>query len=446
MLCNIDLQLSRGVTGLVYPRQEASRWFGAVLGPALLLSCSDGARVIDVPSAKPEAPVEGASSATGDALPTGNAAPAQAPVGSAVMLVGQVYGPDSYSTYVGVFAEVPEGDVDMSSFREFGNANAYTSAGYVFVEEDGIMQRFSVDESLRLVDGPRFSWQDFGIAAINTTYTVFVSAQRAYTFAPELGVIIVWNPATMERTGTLPIDLPARPAGMETFAYDGHRVGDHVFWNVFSGNWDSITPYPSVTLVIAGAAADDEPVRIVEDSRCLPGGPARVDENGDYYLNAGGYYGYFLAYGDVDPAARTCMLRVRAGQTTFDPDFLVDYQELTGSYVSDPWFHVSGSQYVSRSWDPAMRFPAVPDDFWEGAALRPLLVDTVANTAVPYPSLAGAKAVDGTTREVDGVSYYQLSQTGYIENGNTDVVELHPDGIIPRFHLDGFLLGLERVR
>ena len=70
----------------------------------------------------------------------------------------------------------------------------------------------------------------------------------------------------------------------------------------------------------------------------------------------------------------------------------------------------------------------------------------MAGTSAPYPDLAGLQSIDGTTRIVDGISYYQLSQTGYVENGNTDVVELHPDGVVHRFHLSGFMIGLDRVR
>jgi hypothetical protein len=361
------------------------------------------------------------------------------------MVVGQIYAPEDYFTYVGVFADVPEGDVSLDGFREFGNANAYTSGGYIFVEQDGIVQRFSVDEDLQLVDGPRFSWQEFGVAGINTTSTVFASAERAYTIAPELGVVIVWNPEEMIRIGTLPFEMPERPADMETFVYDGHLAGDKVIWNIFSGNFDSISAYPAVTLAIADATSD-APVRIVEDSRCLPGGPARVDEAGNYFVHGAGYYGYFLAYGDADATARACILRVAAGEESLDPDFLLDYQTLTGSRVSDPWFHVSGSQYMARAWDAAVSFPENPDDFWDNVALRPLIVDTDAATARPYPDLVGVKSIDGVTRKVNGISYYQVSETGYVENGNADVVELHPEGIRPRFHLNGFLIGLDRVR
>jgi len=363
----------------------------------------------------------------------------------AVLLVGQIYSPEGFSTYVGVLPEVPVGNVTFDTFREFGNANAYSAGGYVFVEEEGVVQRFAVDANLALVDGPRFTWRDFGFAEINATSTVFVSATRAYTYAPELGLIVVWDPEAMLLVGTLPVELPARPADMETFAYDGTLVGDQVIWNVFSGSFESLTTYPAVTLVIADADSD-APVRIVEDERCLPGGPSVLDESGDYYVHGGGYFGYFFAYGGV-PDARTCMLRVRAGEAELDPTFALDYQAVTGNYVSEPWFHIGGESYMARAWVGDAPYPENPDEFWGNAALQPLLVDTAAQTASPYPGLSGRQSIDGTTRTVDGIAYYQLSDTGYVENGNTDVVELRADGVVPKFHLDGgFLLGLERVR
>lgn len=374
--------------------------------------------------------------------PPGN----EGPTSSAVMVVGQIYSPEGYNTYVGALPDVPEGEVSFARFREFGNANATTHGGYIFVEQDGIMQRFSVTEELELVDGPRFSWQDFGIGEINATSTVFVSNERAYTMSPDLGVIIVWDPETMERMGTLPFEMSERPLGMETFANDGYLVGDKVIWSLFSGNFDTLSVYPAVTLVVADASSDTEPARILEDARCLPGGPAHVDDAGNYDVHGAGFYGYFVAYGDAGPDARGCALRVGAGQSEIDPEFILDYETLTGSPVNEPWIHVTGSQFVTRAWDPAAPFPENPDDFWSNAALRPLLIDTGLGTAVPYPDLATGQSVDGVTREVDGVSYYQLSQTGYVENGHTDVVALTPGGILPKFHVNGFLLGLERIR
>jgi hypothetical protein len=362
----------------------------------------------------------------------------------AVMVVGQAYTVDDYLTYLRIFPEVPAGNVDFSEFREFGNANAYAFGGYVFVEEDGVVTRFTVNDQLELVEGPAIAWTNYGIASANASYTVFASIDRAYTFAPELGVVLMWNANDMTLTGTLPLDLPERPASMETWAYDGHLIGDTVVWNVFSGDFDAVSSFPGVTLAFADAQSD-EPVRIVEDDRCLGGGPSRVAEDGTYYVQAAAYYGYFYAYG-ATPGARTCMLRLTPGADSLDPGFMVDYQSLTGSYVSDLWLPVGGSRYVVRAWDPGVAFPENPDEFWDNAALRALIVDTETGSSEPYPDLDGLVSIDGKARDVDGVSYYQINQTGYDVGGEVDVVELHPDRVRQKFHLSGFLLGLERVR
>ena len=113
--------------------------------------------------------------------------------------------------------------------------------------------------------------------------------------------------------------------------------------------------------------------------------------------------------------------------------------------MSEPGIHVEGSKYFARAWNPEQAFPEDQDTFWGNAALRPLLIDTQANTTAPFPDLEGKFGIDGVTREVDGVSYFQVSETSDVEGGNTDVVELHPEGVTPKFHLDGFLLALERL-
>jgi hypothetical protein len=363
---------------------------------------------------------------------------------SAIVVVGQAYTPEDYLTYVRVFPDVPEGEVDFSGFREFGNANVYVHEGRIFVEQDGVVQRFSVDRDLQLVEGPRFSWADFGIPSANATWTVFISPRRAYTLAAQLGFIVVWDPDEMVRTGAIELDYPQRPDSMETWAYDAHIIGDKVVWNMFTGDWVKPEPYPAVVLAVANANDESAPT-FIEDSRCLPGGPSFLDANGDLYVHGGGYFGFFYAYGGIE-SGRTCALRVNSGENEFDPEYTLDYEELTGSYVNTPWIWVSGDQYLTRIREPEVPLPEAPDDFW-AEARTPILVNQRDGTTVPYPDLEGYTDVDGRTRVVDGVSYFQVSETGYVEGGNTAVVELHTDGTVEKFRLTGgFLLELTRLR
>jgi len=380
-----------------------------------------------------------------DAGETATGGPVPGPEGpGAVMLATALQRPDGADVYVGAFPGLPSGELDYSRLREFGNANVYTAFGYVFVEEDGVVSRFSVDDEYRLVDGPRMSWANYGFAQANQSYVVFGSPTRAYAFSPPLGLVVVWNPETMELTGTLPLDLPVPPEGFETYAYDGVVRGDQVIWSVITANWETYEMTPGVTLAITDAH-QDAPVTFVQDDRCLGGGTSRVAADGTLYLHAGGNLGIFAAY-SADPEVRTCMLRMNPGETLIDPDFLVDYRQLTGSYVSYPWVHVTGDQYLVKRWDPAVPLPEDPGAYWDNPALAPFLVDTASGAMQPYPDVAGGLYMSGIPFTVDGVSYFEVSETGAVEGGTADVVALTPQGTVHQFHMNGSLAALAKIR
>jgi hypothetical protein len=393
----------------------------------------------------------GASPATGEgSTDPGSSGPGTgegtgAVAATPIVVVAQVYGlDDTYNTYVRVFPEVPTGEVELTQFREFGNANVSVNAGAIFVEEDSVVTRFTVDEQLQLVEGQRFSWVDFGVVGANATSTVFASATRAYTFTPGLGIVIAWDPEQMVRTNVIEFEYPARAAGMETWANDGRVVGNNIIWNVFSGSFDSYVAHPGLTLAILDTSGEGA-VQFVEDPRCLPGGPSFIDENGDYYVHGAGYFGAFYALGPSTPA-RTCALRVKAGEAAFDPDYVFDYEGALGTPLTDPFIHITGSYYLANTWDPALPAPADVDAFW-AATRRSMIVDMASGTAQAYPAFQGLSTIDGVTREVGGVSYFQGSTTGYVAGGEAAVYELRVDGASPRFTLKGgFLLGIEPLR
>jgi hypothetical protein len=393
------------------------------------LACSDEAKVVGTESG----PLQGAG---GDG----------AQESGAILVAGRLMGPDGDSSvYVGAYPELPTGELDYAGMREFGNANVYTANGYIFVEEAGVVTRFSVDESYQLVEGPRMSWANYGLAEANQSYILFGSPTRAYAFAPPLGLVVVWNPETMELTGTLPLDLPPGTAdGFETYAYDGVVVNGKVIWSVLTANWETYEMTPGVLLAMTDAT-QDAPVTYVSDERCLGGGTSLVGADGNVYLHAGGNLGIFAAYSE-DPNVRTCMLRMKAGEDVIDPEFLVDYQALTGSYVSYPWVHVSGSQYLVKRWDPAVALPEDPGLYWDNAAFAPFLVDTVAGTMQPYPDVARGLFMSGIQYSVDGVTYFEVSESGAVENGTADVVALRPEGTTQQFHMSGTLTAMGRIR
>ncbi|HTV23640.1 MAG TPA: hypothetical protein VMG12_33350 [Polyangiaceae bacterium] len=381
--------------------------------------------------------------------PDGDAPSAE--LSPAVLVVGFVPGVDSANLYAAALPELPTGDVDYSGYREFSASEAYmyTSGGYVFFwnGEDRTMTRFSVGADYQLLDGPTIS---FANQIPGSSHHTFISPTRAYTLSRDLDQVLVWNPETMEITGSIAMTFPERPATMVSFPYYSPAVvaRDRVIWDIVTVDETNNVPYPSTTLAIASTTGD-EPVRFIEDERCVGGGGGRADADGNYYVRAGALWGQYAAYGAGSESVRTCLLRVRAGEDGFDSDYLLDFQELTGTYVNYPWYHVEGSRYLALVWDPARPLPSL-DEFYSpdtSALFRPLLVDVDARTAVAYPDLTGGKVISSDEFTIDGVSYYQFSQTGYgVDNGSTDIVELRPEGIVPRFHVPGSIWQLARIR
>jgi hypothetical protein len=363
----------------------------------------------------------------------------------AVLVAVIAESPESRNIYAGALAEVPTGELDYSQFREFGNVDVSTYGGDVFVwdRDPALMTKFFVDEDLTLSEGPSISFANHGAAG---GQSVFISETRAYHLSPALDVIVVWNPSSMEITGTIALEPPPRSENFaaDTFAHNGKVVGDSVIWQIGSNDWDTPAVYPAATLAIVSATRD-EPWRLVEDTRCAGTDGGYVDALGDYYVRAGAYWGYFAAFGAEAPNVKTCVLRVRAGETVFDPDFLIDMRDVTGSYINYPWFHVQGSQYLAQSWDPGLALPEDPSEFWY-ADLVPQLVDIDTRTATPYPDIEGSVMVQSGEFKVDGVTYYELNPEGYTLGGDPSrIVELRPEGVVDRFTVPG-LWSLARIR
>lgn len=419
---------------------------GIGLLAVLAAACGDSARVITTPTeGVSPAPAGDEGTAPGDSA-------ASAEGGSALLVAVIVEAPEARNVYVGAVPEVPTGELDYSRFLEFGSIDVSTSGGYIFVwdREPGRMTRFSVNGDLSLTEGPTLSFERYGAAGGGEN--VFVSASRSYLLSPQLDTIVVWDPERMEITGTIPVSLPGTPggtggpsqAGYETFAHKGQLVGDRVIWQVISADFESErTIQHAATLAIASATTD-EPVRLIEDTRCAGANGGYVDAAGDYYVRADGYWGFFAAYGADAPSVRTCTLRVRAGSDEFDPDYLVDTRDLTGTAINFPWFHVQGSQYVAQAWDPTQTVPEDTGQYWY-ADMTPLLVDIEQGSAVPYPDLDGSIMVSSAEYSIDGVAYYEVNPEGFVVGGRSEIVELRPEGIVPKFSVPG-LWGFGRIR
>jgi hypothetical protein len=366
------------------------------------------------------------------------------------ILVGVIVdNPDGRNIYVGAVPDVPEGELDYSGYLELGNVDLSTYGGWVYAweREASALTRYGVRADFSLFQaGEQLSFQSYsGGGEFVGGELAFVSPTRAYALSSELDVVVVWNPTTMEITGTIPMQPPDVPAGLTPSAQHPVVVGDKVIWEIVSTNSEAEQIHHSVMLAVASAETD-EPVRYATDERCAGANGGYMDEHGDYYVRADGYWGYYAAYGARASEVQTCVLRIRAGEVDFDPDYMVSMESLTGSRINWPWFHVEGTRYVAWAWDPDQTLPKDPSDYWLSRSFRPLLVDIERGTAEPYPDLEGTLIVSSSERELDGVKYYEWSDVGYLgADSRADIVELRPSGIVRRFNVVS-LWAFARIR
>lgn len=363
---------------------KTSRWVLGSAALALVAGCDSEARVL------------------------GGAEPGTGP---AVMVAVHTRSPEGSNLYVGAFPELPA-EVDLSGMLETPSGqNAATFGGYIYVwsGDSGVYTRYAVDEALRLSEAGSVSFMNFG--GTGNVMTRFISPTRAYSMTRDNLQIIVWDPSDMAVLGTIDTSAALDP-GYPGFDY-GEPVlfGDYVAWPIL---WfdDSTSDYKPAVDVILAAADADEPAFALSDRRCGGGWALFTDDAGDLYALGNAYFGYAHFF-DVDPARQPndCLLRVRAGTTTFDPGFHVDLNQATGSPAVYHTWQTENRSVVAAVLDPALDPGSItsPDDYWSLPMQRTLVrVDEGASEPIAgIPSSAVFSTLD---YRLDGQLYMLMSE------------------------------------
>jgi hypothetical protein len=272
---------------------------------------------------------------------------------------------------------------------------------YVTSSEAGTMTEvtFAPDGSARL--GRVLSFANLGIGSTsggNVNY--HVSPTKAYFVSQETLEVVVWNPEAMELVTTVPLGLePEPPFSDVVFHQQPIVVGDQLV--LVSSDYGDV-PGPGSTVTVFDTASD-RVVSSAREPRCQAILQSSVDAEGVRYFASSSYLaGLHFLVPDSVPAP--CMLRMRAGETAFDPTWS---RALDGDLGTRIWTGVSpaanGRVYVHGIAEDA---PAVAQatDAIEVSNAQPWAWYSIAGgdgapipteTPLAHPPLFGSMSLSG---------------------------------------------------
>jgi hypothetical protein len=276
-------------------------------------------------------------------------------------------GPRNY--YAKAFADMPMGELTVDdTFVEGGNDDDYFMNGdlFRFNRDNQTWSRYSVavdggdyaHPRLVLDEANQLSIANLGYGT-RFAYLSQVAEDLAigYGFASPNGSFpsfYRWNPQTMQLVGdAIEADF-TRPYYGAAVPSPGVIWGDYLVTNlrwVKNSAQVGQVGYPNLAVGLVRTDGS-QPMIVVEDptGRCTAGNdPPFVDANGDLYVAGNG--AIVLPYGSVSPnpdvvaptpSPPSCVLRIRAGQQQFDPDFFVNLTTATQTCQIRQIQHVSG--------------------------------------------------------------------------------------------------------
>jgi hypothetical protein len=122
-----------------------------------------------------------------------------------------VFDADSEQTYVSVLDSLDSQEIDYASAREFaGWSDVWIHEGAVYVSsrEEHTVTKFSIEDDNTLIEEAQISFAKYGEVDVAFWSNTFVAPDKAYMIEGTRGYVI-WDPQTMEITGTF--DLPNLP-------------------------------------------------------------------------------------------------------------------------------------------------------------------------------------------------------------------------------------------
>ena len=330
-----------------------------------------------------------------------------------------------------------------------GGASVFGQSGGRFFGlgkgEEPTITRFDVSADGVPVEAGTLSLLAYGIANtwIDPGLVPILSETKAYIIDSSQMQVIVWNPSTMTVTGSFPLEGVSLPDHETLFEPDPTLRDGHLLIGALHNRGD-VTATVS-TLVVLDVESDG-PVRVARDERCGGLWDSVLDSRGDVYLATGVWdAAQNRTLGDAI-SGTPCLVRVKAGQTEFDPEYFVEMSTFAAGRTAGALVGGAGDQAFIKVLDEAGLGEIGAesfDDVWSGAHWQWWRIQLGSSAAAEATGSMPPSAAASGMLSVDGTAFVRNAAADFSETTLLDM-----SGGEPRAELTlrGFPYGIVRVR
>jgi hypothetical protein len=324
---------------------------------------------------------------------------------------------------------------DQGSFFAVGLDEAPTVTKYEISADAGFVERETLDFSRY---GLTYMWRDPGLVP-------FLSAQKAYVIDNRELLVVIWNPAAMEIIGSFSlaeVEDPDYP--LTRFELDPTFRGDELVVLVsHSTEDDRGAPYSTVMTI---DIVSDRLTSVVHEERCGGLWDSVKDSKGDIYFASGTWDAAQNRVFGSDVQAPPCIVRMKAGESGFDPDYFVDSASI-GGYAAGGLVSGGGDTAYIKVLDEAALPPIDAEDFdavWGGEVWRWWRFELGSSEpATPVSSLPLSNGGGGELM-VEGKTYVRNATADF---ASTTLLDMSAEGEpAAGLTLRGYPYGIVRVR
>jgi hypothetical protein len=334
------------------------------------------------------------------------------------------------------------------SLEQAGGGVLYASPGIgaflIGSGEEPTIRRYEVDAEGQLLPGATLSFANEGVIYLYAGSVLFVNERKAYYLDLDQLQVIAFDPAEMVITNTVSLAGAAREGFFTSFSTAVVRP-DGIY---FTGQWYTDPDWdrvPSGSMLVRLDTTTDE-VTMTSDERCTSMLASLTSDSGDVYWFSDMFNAFARHTRGAGNGFPDCALRLRAGETTFDPDWQLDVGARVGGAPAVATLQGNDTRMWMRVLDTsiaALTPTSEYGDFDTAQAWQWYLLDVASDAPAVRNDQRPLSSLGALGTNVDGRSFTTIENADYSES---ILLELTPDGFIERFTARGVIDDIARLR